>query len=238
MIARAAILATVGGLCAALPAAAASFTPPPGCELEMTVQLHDCQVANHYRCETDPAGYRNIAFADGSGVFFISKLDNETRWMLSYSPETGEIDRLDQDGSADHASFSALLADGRDDYDFVTRNNFGDVRRNVGYDRLTGESVTIDGVVLERCEFDMTVEDEAGNFLAHRKGLQLISRKLRLFFADTEQFENVFGDKASTSMAPVTFAFPGDEGFGETRPKYDCDMLMTGASPLNDRPTL
>ncbi|MDD8022341.1 MAG: hypothetical protein PHX82_04440 [Paracoccaceae bacterium] len=227
-----ACLASIGGLCAALPGHAGVFTPPPGCELEMTVQLHQCQVANHYRCAGDPAGYRTVAYADGSGVFFISQIDDETRWIESFSPETGEIDQLDIAGSKDNASFSALLAEGRDDYDFVTRNNFGEVRRNIGHDQLTGETVTIDGVPLERCTFDLRIEDGAGTFVARRTGQQYISRKMRIFFSDLEDFENAQGDKVQSLQGPVTFAFPGDEGFAAAEPQFDCDMLMTRMSPI------
>ena len=227
----------IGGLLAPGLACAGGFTPPPGCELEMTVQMHNCQVSNHYRCAGDAPGLRTIAYADGQGVYFISQIDDETRWVESFAPDTGEIDQLDEAGSADHASFSALLAEGVDEYDFVTRTNFGEVRRNIGTDRLTGESVVIDGVRLERIAFDLTTEDGAGNLVSRRSGRQYISRELRLFFSDTEAFENAYGDKTSTFDGPVSFAFPGDADFGEDKPKYDCDMLMTGLSP-DIRPTL
>lgn len=227
-----ACLATVWGLMGALPAHAANFTPPPGCTLDMTVQLRQCQVANYYHCAADAPGDRWVAYADGEGTFFFSRIDAETRWMESFSPESGEIDLLDEGGSADHASFSALLAGGRDDYDFITRNNFGEVRRNIGHDQLTGEVVEIDGVTLERCSFDLRVEDGAGGFLARRRGLQYIHREMRLFFSDTEEFENALGDRASTVQGPVTFAFPGEEGFAAAEPQYDCDMLMTRMSPI------
>ena len=31
----------------------------------------------------------------------------------------------------------------------------------------------------------------------------------------------------SKAEAPAAFAFPGDKGFGATKPEYDCDMMMT-----------
>lgn len=213
-----------------------SFKAPSGCQLEMTVQLRQCTVANHYTCAANP-GERWIAYADGEGQFFTSRIDAETRWLQSISHDTGEVDLLDEGGSADHASFSALLATGRDDYDFVTESNSGQRIRYRGYDRLTGETVTVDGVPLERCEFDLSAYDAEGNLLSRRSGLQLVSRDMRLFFADTETFEAATGETATTSQPPVIFAFPGDEGFGALDPVLDCDVLMSG-TPAPVRPTL
>lgn len=215
--------------CAAAPAVAEPlFTPPAGCTLAMTVQMHACQVANYYTCAGDPAGDQWVSFADGGGEYFLSHTDAETRWLESISLYDGTVDRLDASASADNASFSALLAGGRDDYDFLTRDSNGETRRYIGHDALNGGGLSIDGVALERCSFEMRIEDGAGNFVATRKGVQFISRSMRLFFADTESYENAFGDKSTTTQGPVSFAFPGEEGFAATRPEYDCEMMMTG----------
>jgi hypothetical protein len=225
--AMARILAVLGGFCAPLAAhAAGPFTPPEGCQLDMTVQMQNCQLANYYQCPEAP-GDRWVSYWDGEGEFFLSRIDAETRWIESVNFDNGEIDRLDQAGSADHAAFSALLAEGRDDYDFVTQNNFGETRRYQGHDQLTGTAVTVDGVALERCSFELTTTDEAGNFVSRRKGMQLVSRKMRLFFSESETFENALGERFQGADAPISFAFDGEEGFGATEPKFGCDMLMT-----------
>lgn len=222
---------------APLPLHAETFTPPAGCQLAMTVQLRQCQVANHYTCAGDAPGDRWIAYADGSGVFYTSRIDRETRWMETISRDNGEIDLLEPE-APDHASFDALLATGRDDYDFYTSNNFGERRRYTGYDRLTGMVVTIDGVRLEVAEFDLSAFDDDGVFLSRRHGRQFISREMRLFFADTEDFENAFGDMVSSAQPPVTFAMPGDKDFGAAEPVFDCDVLMTGTATPPVRPIL
>jgi len=231
-------LALIGGLLAAPVAQAApKFAPPPGCTATMTVQLHSCQVANYYTCAGDPAGDQWVSFADGEGEFFVSHIDSETRWVESVSLADGEVEKLDAAASKDNASFSTLLAEGRDDYDFITRTTSGRVQRFKGFDQLTGQKTSIDGVALERCSFEMTIEDEAGNTLATRKGVQFISRERRVFFSETESYENSFGDKSVTTEAPVTFAFPGEDGFAAAKPEYDCDMMMTDLSPLLDHPS-
>lgn len=233
-------LATLGALLMPLPAGAAGpvYQPPRGCTLDMTVQLHNCQVANHFRCADDPAGDRWVSYADGGGEYFLSHIDRETRWLESISRADGTIDRLDESGSADHASFSTLLSTGRDDFDFATISTTGEVRRYIGFDALTGNTVTISGVTLERTRFELRVEDASGNLIARRKGNQFINRDMRLFFSDAETVENAFGDRASTYEAPAAFAFPGDEGFGATKPEYDCDMMMTNLPSVDIKPTL
>ncbi|WP_415182888.1 hypothetical protein [Phaeovulum sp.] len=220
------------------PAAEASvFAPPKGCQLTLTVQMRQCQVANHYTCADDTPGDRWISYADGSGVFFTSRIDTETRWMESISHETGEIDLLEP-RAPDHASFSTLLATGRDDYEFYTQSNYGERRRYAGHDQLTGETVVIDGVPLERATFDLSSYDEAGNFVSRRVGDQYISRDWRMFFSNVETFENAFGDSVKTAQPPVTFSRPGDRGFGNAEPEFDCNVLMTRAPVAPIQPAL
>lgn len=219
-------------------AATAIFTPPKGCHVEFTAQLHGCRVENHYRCDADPAGERRISFADQTGEYFISQIDSETRWIASVSPQDGTMDALDAKASADNASFTTLLATGRDDYDFVTRSNSGETQRYIGYDHLTGESVTIGGQPLERTEFSIRIEGADGQLLATREGHQLISRSLRVFFGDTETFTPAGAGPEPDTSTPVSIAFPGQSGFAAAKPIFDCDMQMSLMSANPHHPTL
>ncbi|MFN6952634.1 MAG: hypothetical protein ACK4NE_08615 [Albidovulum sp.] len=212
-----------------LPALAGGrFAAPKGCEVYVTVQMRSCQVSQHYRCQNDAAGDQWAAYMDGQGPYYLSKIDAETRWLESYDLTTGEQDRLA--GETDPASFSTLLATGRDEYDFTTESGTGEIRRYTGYDELTGERVTIDGVTLERTRFDLTAWDSDGQMLWHRSGRQLIHRDWRLFWADTEDFENSFGDRESLVDTPMQFSLPGEKGFLASDPLYDCDELITEAA--------
>ena len=206
--------------------AAGPFTPPAGCEGFMTVQLKNCTVGNYFRCDADAPGDSWSTYFDGEGPYFTSKIDSETRWLQSYDHFADEWDYLD-DNAAEHASFTALVETGRDDFDFTTTSEAGETRRYVGWDRLTGTSVRIDGVPLERTEFDVNAYDAEGNWLWRRTGRQLISREWRLFLADTETFENASGEVFESSDSPIEFALPGEKGFMATRPEYGCDMMMT-----------
>jgi len=217
-------------LAGALPAAAQTFAPPRSCALDLTAQLRQCHVVNIYRCAGDAPGDRWLSFADGAGIYFSSRIDSETRWVESINHDTGAVDRL-LPKAKDHASFSTLLETGYDDYDFMTESSDGTVEQFVGYDRLTGESVQIDGIALQRSEFDLSSYDAAGSFLTRRVGTQFISPELRLFFGDVEVFENAEGERVESMQPPVTFALPGEEGFGAVKPVFDCNAVLTGELP-------
>lgn len=222
MIMRPALFTAV--LLAALPAQAQDLFPlPRGCTAYVTAQIRNCQVAHSYRCAGDAAGDQWVTYLDGEGPYFSSKIDSETRWLESVDLYTGEADTIQTE--ADPASFTVLLQSGRDDFDFTTVANTGEVTRFKGFDALTGEKVTVDGVVLERTRFRLEAFAEDGTFLWRREGNQLIQRDWRIFYSDAEDFENAAGDKVSTLDTPVEFAFPGDKGFLATEPKYDCDVV-------------
>lgn len=209
----------------ALPATAANFTPPEGCRLEITVQNRGCSVSQHYRCSGDAAGDQWVTYFTREGATYQSRIDKETRWMESTDLRSGLVDVLEE-GAADDASFSALAATGKDDFDFWTRSNNGERLHHVGEDRLTGEKIQIDGVALEVTQFELTTYSESGDVLITRKGQQFISRAQGRFYGGVETSEDWTGAREETNDSPVTFAFPGQPGFGATTPEYDCDLQM------------
>lgn len=209
--------------------AAATFRAPEGCRLEMTIQSRGCTVSQIYRCSADPDGTQHSAIFAQDGLTYQSTIDFETRWIESSDPQSGLVDRL-VDQARDHASFSELLATGRDDFDFWTQSNSGERLHHVGQDLLTGEKVTIDGVALEKTRFELTTSNEAGEVLIQRKGQQFISRANRRFYGGVEEYSDWTGEAGVSNDSPVTFDFPGEPGFGATEPQYDCDMMMAQLS--------
>lgn len=206
--------------------AAGLFSPPQGCRLEYTVQNRSCTVSQHYRCDADPEGWQRLATFGQEGMTHLSTIDAETRWIESTDPETGLTDTL-EDGAEDDASFSTLIATGRDDFDFWTVSNTGERLHHMGFDELTGEKVEIGGIPLEATRFELTTTNEAGDVLIERTGGQFISRTLGRFFGGIEQGTDWTGEARETNDSPMSFAFPGQTGFGSTTPQYDCDLLMT-----------
>jgi hypothetical protein len=112
------IILTAGALAllSGVPGLAASkFAAPKGCTVYQTVQMRGCQVSHHYRCEGDAAGDQWSVYLDANGPYYMSRIDSETRWIESFDLSTGETDRIGEE--TDPASFSTLLANGRDKYD-------------------------------------------------------------------------------------------------------------------------
>ncbi|RNF33702.1 hypothetical protein [Paracoccus methylarcula] len=209
----------------ALPSHAGTFTPPQGCKLEVTVQNRGCTVSQIYRCGTDPDGHQRSAIFNEDGPTHISRIDSETRWIESRNPNSGIEDRL-VDEARDHASFSTLIETGHDDFDFWTESNTGERLHHVGHDELTGETVTVDGIKLEKTRFELTTTDVNGEVLIERSGQQFINRAMGRFFGGQETQSDWTGLRQETNDSPVLFNFPGEKGFGETTPQFDCGQIV------------
>lgn len=216
---------------AASPAFAGSFTPPEGCTVNLTVQGRGCYVSNYYTCPTDNAGDQWRADFDQEGMFYMAKIDSETQWIESYDLNPTVKQTLDPNPK-DPASFSNLLATGRDDFDFSLSKETGEHTNVKGYDKLIGETVVIDGVTLQRTEYDYVETDDEGNILRQSHGNEYISAERRNFFSGTsEWFDGT--NWLPLDGSPVQFFMPGEKGFGATQPLYECDAVMSDASPLN-----
>lgn len=221
--------AILAAMLAATPGLAANFAPPQGCTLQSTVQNRGCSVTQYFTCSADPAGNQRSAIFGKDGLRHLSRIDAETRWIESSDPMTGLADFL-VERSSDHASFRTLLDTGTDDFDFWTESSTGERLRHVGQDILTGETVEIDGQVLEVTRFRLKTYDAAGDLLIERSGQQFVSRTMGRFFGGVEVQTDWTGQRQETNDSPVLFSFPGDKGFGETEPQFDCDQLLTQLS--------
>lgn len=219
-------LALLAALLIPLPGRAATFTPPQGCRLEVTVQNRGCSVGQYYRCAADPKGDQRSAIFSQDGLTHLSHIDAETRWVESQDPTSGLADMLVED-APDHASFSTLVETGRDDFDFWTQSSTGERLHHVGEDMLTGEKVTVDGVELEKTRFRLTTSSADGEVLITREGQQFINRAMGRFYGGIETQSDWTGERRETNDSPVLFSFPGEDGFGATTPQFDCDQLMT-----------
>ncbi len=100
-----------------------------------------------------------------------------------------------------------------------------------GFDRLTGKEVVIDGVTLLQTEIDYTEYDRAGTVVGRSRGNEFINPDWRSFLGGAGERDLGDGKWLPLDASPVEFAFPGEEGFLETQPKYDCDAL-TASLPV------
>ncbi len=207
------------------PAAAGSFTAPEGCTTYLTVQSRGCYVANYYRCEKDAAGDQWRADFDQEGLFYLSRIDSETQWVESIEINPNVRQTLDPN-PMDPASFSDLLATGYDSFAFSLSKDNGEHSNVRGFDRLTGKSVTIDGVTLQQTEFEYTETDDAGTILRQARGHEFIHKDWRNFFSGTSEWKS--GDEwLPMNGSPMQFSEPGDKGFAVTQPIFECDAVMS-----------
>lgn len=216
----------------ATPLFAGSFTPPEGCTTYLTVQSRGCYVANYYTCEADAPGDKWRADFDQEGPFFVSRIDNETQWVESIELNPTVTQTLDAN-PADPASFSNLLATGRDDFAFELSKDNGEHSKVTGFDKLTGKTVTIDGVTLDETEYEYAEHDDAGTLLRQARGHEYISRDMRMFFSGRSEWDGGDGNWLPMEGSPVDFAQPGDKGFEATQPIFDCDAMMSQLEPIN-----
>ena len=208
----------------AAPALAGTWDVPQGCEAFLTVQSKACRVSHHYKCSADAPGDQWRVDIDQEGPFFYSRIDAEAQWVESHDP----IKQVLDPSPADPASFSELLASGLDTWDFGLSKADGTGSRAVGYDRLTGKTVVIDGIPLSQTEVEFTEYDREGNVIRQSRGNEYAHPDWRLFFAGPGETDLGDGQWLPIDGSPVEFIFPGEEGFLATQPKYDCDALTAG----------
>ena len=214
----------------ALPAAAQDFTPPPGCEGTLTVQMRGCLVSNHFVCEDDADGVRrSISFRE-EGPSGASVVDREYQWLETYGAERRE--RLGED-VPDRASLTELFETGTDTFDFPVIDSSGpdeQTFRIIGVDQLAGEEVEIDGEPLERTRFAVKRLGPEGEEVYSVTGEQYVSRDRRLFFAGTETLE-IGGREIEGDNTPVRFIEPGEPGFMTEKPLYECETTDIRFAP-------
>lgn len=208
-------------LMTASPALAGTWSPPEGCEAYVTVQSRACIVSHHYRCSYDPAGEQWRADLGQQGEFFYARIDSEGQWLESYGQSRQVLDPA----PADPASITDLLAQGIDTAEFSVSRDDGTGSRFSGFDRLTGKEVVIDGVALLQTEIDYTEYDRAGTVVGRARGNEFIHPEWRIFLGGVGERDLGDGKWLPQDGSPVEFAFPGEEGFLATQPKYDCDAL-------------
>lgn len=201
---------------------AATFNVPEGCDAFLTVQSRSCLVSHYWTCESDRGHRWRIDFT-AEGPSFISRIDAEAQWIESGNPlevrKTVTILPADDPGSV-----TELLETGVDSYDFVQRRPSGQVERVVGYDRIVGDPVIIDGEELFPTEFSATFRDLNGRVIWEVRGNEYVSARFRRFFGGITTSEDD-GVKSHRDRTPVEFIEPGEPGFLNNTPQHDCDLL-------------
>jgi len=204
------------------------FSLPAGCTAFVTMQSAACGVTHAFTCEGDPEGLLRRVDLDEGGVSYFGAIDAETQWIESTHVLAGHSERLEAE-PVDRASFSTLLETGVDTYDFKTLSDEVGVTRFVGQDRLTGQTVTIDGVVLDETEYAIRALDARGTEMWRSAGHEFISRDFRMFMSGVSTTTTP-DDSWETDDSPMEFAFPGEPGFMSGSPKFGCGVVLSSFS--------
>jgi len=208
------------------------FQVPEGCEAFLTVQSRSCMVSHHWRCDADPEGTQWRATLDQDGAFYLSFTDSEFRWLRSWDLRGGSNDTLIEP-EEDPASLSELLATGSDSMVFSIReeNTLGTFQRDyTGFDRLTGETLDVDGRELLVTEFAYQYDTAEGP--RRTEGNQFVHEGWGLFFGGIETTTRPDGETFEGNYSPMEFAEPGERGFLSMEPIYDCGDMMSGLPHL------
>lgn len=204
-----------------LPAQGLTFQVPENCSPVMTVQTRACTVSNFWTCEGDTEGDMWRADSGQRGPFYLSRTDFEAQWVESFGLVSGTAQTLKKP-SADPASFSDLVENGLDAYDFVIVDQEGAEERVVGFDQLTGEETEIDGEPLLVTEFAarITEDDEV---VYSVEGQQFVSLRHRVFFSGVDTSVRPDEDPTTVDRTPVSFAYPDEPGFLAATPIFGCN---------------
>lgn len=197
-----------------------TFTLPAGCEAFLTVQSKGCLVTHYFTCEADPEGWQRRVDMNMDGPTYAATTDAETQWIESVDLSTGIMERLEK-APRDRASFSVLIDEGTDTYDFLTLSDQTGEQRYVGFDALTGVTQVIDGVELDQTEYRITAYDAKGEVMWESEGRQWISRDYRMFLSGQSAYTFPEGD-FELDNTPVDFILPGEPGFLGVWPRHGC----------------
>lgn len=210
---------------AASPAAAQQFSLPQGCEGYLTIQSASCSVSHYFICDEDSNGEQRRATMDEEGLSYVGRISGEAEWLESFHLRSGHTERL-SDASDDPMSMSELLANDIDTWDFKTESREIGTSQYVGFDRLTGETVEIDGVTLRRTQYALTAYDEVGTEMWKSEGAEFVSDEWRMFIGGTSSY-TTSDDRFDSDDTPVEFIFPGEAGYLSVNPKFGCGVEMS-----------
>ncbi len=210
----------------AVPAVAeGTFSLPANCTAYLTIQMRNCTVSHHFTCADDPQGHQRRVDLDEAGMAYMGEIDSETQWISSFHPATGHSETLES-RSANPASLTELINTGVNDYDFQTQSGEIGTTRYVGTDRLTGKTVTIDGVTLQQTEFTIRALNPDGSEQWRSAGNEFISAEWRMFLSGTSTVVNS-DDTFTTDGTPMEFIMPGEPGFLSSSPKFGCNVVLS-----------
>ena len=161
---------------AAGPAPSRTFQPPAGCEAYLTVQSAPARSRTTSAATPTPrAGSAASTWTRAASPTSAPSTARRSGWSRSTScPSTPRR----WAPRPTRPSFSELTSTGEDSFDFVTESPEIGQTRYTGEDRLTGETVTIDGVTLDRTEYEIVATTPDGTEAWRGRGARVHQPRL------------------------------------------------------------
>ena len=216
-----------------VPALAADFEPPKGCETFLTVQARQCSVLNLYRCDVANDGTFWEAMHSDMGLESVVTYAASYQWLDAlYFWDNSREEYMPP--AEDPIDLEALESDGVDTFRFTMRRTAPSEDREitaVGADILTGETIVIDGITLDIVQTELQILSADGTVEYHSRGFQYLDRDSGLFFLGPETVYDEAGEGIEYDGSPIDFIHPGEPGFAATRPLYECDQQKAGFTP-------
>ncbi len=212
-------------LTAAPAFAADTVSLPQNCSAYLTVQSASCLVSHYFTCEGEPAGFQHRIDYDEEGAVYIGTTDAEGQWIKSFLPITGETEFLNPD-AVDAASFAELIDTGIDTFDFTTASDMVGETHYRGFDRLTGETLALGGIVLEETEYEVHATGADGEPLWSSSGHEYVLRDHHIFVAGRSTYDTPDGPFEADD-SPQELIGPDGAGFLSIHPKYGCGATMS-----------
>lgn len=225
-------IARAGGVAVSLVSPAFAddhrFHPPEGCTGQLTIQMRGCEVTHIWTCEADPAGESWDLTIDEGGLSQLGRIDTEAQWLETIDLNPIERRVLDLPADDPH-NLTELLEAGLDTFDFSQTVDDGAKIGVKGFDRLTGNSVTLDGEALLETDVSAVFSIDGEEVLSV-VGQEYVSTTHRRFFSGTYEITSR-GTTVIRDNTPVDFIYPGEPGFFASKPQYDCDASLVRFVP-------
>ncbi len=216
---------------AASPAMAQQFSLPAGCEAYLTIQSTSCTVAHYFTCDGDADGEQRRATLDEEGLTYVGSINAEAEWVESFHLRSGHTERLVS--SVDPMSMTELLSNMVDTWDFTTESAEIGESQYIGMDRLTGDSIEIDGITLLRTEYALTAYDANGDEMWRSEGAEFVHPEWRMFIGGLSSYITS-DDRFDSDDTPVEFIFPDEDGFLSVNPKHGCGVQLSSYDVTHD----
>lgn len=190
---------------------------PDGCHGRLTIQLENCSLLNHWRCDGQPADHYWVSTFDDTGSEVQRRLMRDLTLLEMAAGPGGEQITAEV---IDDEALENLWQTGRDTYDSIhSTDTLGPFRRVTGISERTGETRIVDQITLHGVRSTSQFSDMAGA-TSRKTVLQYITGAAPIWVPDRVIDEDT-GD-VILSFGPTDFIWPDDPDFMTTRPVENC----------------